>query len=572
MPTEKKLTGYPSIDKPWLKYYSEEAINALLPECSAFDMIYYGNKEHLNDIAIEYLGVKLTYGKFFDMVEQAASAFFSCGIRRNDSVVFCAVNMPEIVAAIYALNKLGATAVLLDPRMNVEQLTEHINECRSKMVVTIDSSYNFVKEAVKNSTAQKTVVVSPANSLSAFKRMLYRLKSGGVVLDNQSIWWNSFIKHGCQCKYETTSYQKDHCFIISFTGGTTGVPKGVMLSDDSLNAVAHGYQYVNIPFKRQDKFYNDLPLFIVYGFSLAIHTVLSHGLHLILYPIFNPAAFPKVFLKYKPNHFSAGADHLRYLSNSPLMKDVDLSFLITAAMGGDALNEKTEKEVNKFLQMHGCKYDVVKGYGMTELGTTCCTTFSGANAPESIGVPLVTNTVCIKNVDTGEELKYGEIGEIWVQSPSLMLGYLNSDDATNSVISVDSDGKRWIKTGDLGYMNDSGLLFHKGRIKRIYVTYFEGAPAKIFPVFVEHTIKEMPDIYDCTVVGRYIKGTTYYEPVAYVILRNNVKLSKETIKDYCSRKLPKYMNPVEIVFTNEFPHTPIGKVDYRALEKEAEKL
>lgn len=572
MPTEKKLTGYPSIDKPWLKYYGDKAINAPLPECSAFDMIYSGNKDCLDDIAIEYLGVKFTYGQFFNMVEKCAGSFFSYGIRANDSVIFCAVNMPEIVAAIYAINKLGAVAVLLDPRMNVEQLAEYINECKGKIVVTIDSYYNSVKKAVINSTVQKTIVISPVNSLSVFKRMLYKFKSDKIVLDKKSVWWNSFIKNGCKSKYHKINYQKNHCFLISFTGGTTGVPKGVKLSDDSLNSVAHGYKYVNIPFKRQDKFYNDLPLFIVYGFSLAIHTVLCHGLHLILYPIFDPVGFPKLFLKYKPNHFTAGADHLRYLSNSPLMKNVDLSFLVTAAMGGDTLNEKTEKDVNSFLKKHRCRYNIVKGYGMTELGTTCCTTFTGVNADGSVGIPLVTNTICVKDIENGKELKYGEIGEIWVNSPSLMLGYLNCDEASNSVISIDGKGNRWIKTGDLGYINNSGLLFLKGRIKRIYVTYFEGAPAKIFPIFVEQTLKEMPEIYDCTIVGRLIKGTTYYEPVAYIILNSGAKMSKESIKKYCQHKLPKYMNPVEICFINEFPRTPIGKVDYVKLEKLAKEL
>lgn len=374
------------------------------------------------------------------------------------------------------------------------------------------------------------------------------------------------------CNYELCKYEKDRCFIISFTGGTTGVPKGVMLSDDCLNAVAHGYRYVGIPFQRQDTFYNDLPLFIVYGLSLAIHSVLSHGLQLILYPIFEPQNFPRLFKKYKPNHFSAGADHLRYLAESPLTRNMDLSFLRAAAMGGDTLNEKTEREVNQFLKEHGCRYEVVKGYGMTELGATCCTTFQGANAYESVGIPLVTNTISIRDTDSGTELPYGQIGEIWVSSPFIMLDYLNSPESTAQVISTDKDGMRWIRTGDMGYMDENGLLFHKGRIRRIYLTQFAGAPAKIFPVFVEQTIKELPEIYDCAVVARYRKDTTYYEPVAYMIPNKNCSIAASAISAYCDEKLPSYMKPVETVFVAAFPRTSIGKIDYRALEKQAEEL
>ena len=569
---EQNLTGYPSIDKPWLKYYSEEAINAPLPECSAFEMVYNNNKTHLKDIALNYFNKKISYGELFNMIDETSRAFYKIDVRKNDAVVFCAVNMPEIIAALYGLNKLGAKTVLLDPRMNPGQINEYINECQAKVVVSLDSLYDQMHKAVKNSTAKTIVLISPVNSLSSIKQFSYNTKHHPPRTVNQAIWWHDFIKNGRNCDYEICNYEKDRCFIISFTGGTTGVPKGVMLSDDCLNSVAHGYKYVGMPFKRQDKFYNDLPLFIVYGLSLAIHSVLSHGLQLILYPIFEPKNFPKLFKKYKPNHFSAGADHLRYLAESPLIKNMDLSFLCTAAMGGDTLNAKTEEEVNNFLKAHGCKYEIVKGYGMTELGATCCTTFQGANAYESVGIPLVTNTIAIRDIDSGKELKYGQIGEIWVSSPSIMLGYLNSPESTNQVISKDKDGIRWIRTGDMGYVDENGLLFHKGRIRRIYLTEVAGAPAKIFPVFVEQILKELPEIYDCTVVARYIKGTTYYEPVAYIIPSKDCNIDKSFLDSYCDKKLPTYMKPVETVFVDSFPHTPIGKVDYRALEKQAKEL
>lgn len=238
---------------------------------------------------------------------------------------------------------------------------------------------------------------------------------------------------------------------------------------------------------------------------------------------------------------------MRYLAESPLIKNMDLSFLCAAAMGGDTLNAKTEEEVNNFLKAHGCKYEVVKGYGMTELGATCCTTFQGANAYESVGIPLVTNTIAIRDIDSGKELKYGQIGEIWVSSPSIMIGYLNSPESTNQVISKDKDGIRWIRTGDMGYVDENGLLFHKGRIRRIYLTEFAGAPAKIFPVFVEQILKELPEIYDCTVVARYIKGTTYYEPVAYIIPCEDCNIDKAALDSYCDKKLPTYMKPFLLI-------------------------
>lgn len=572
---EKTLTGYPSIDKPWLKYYSEEAIHAPLPKCTAYELIRRGNAGHPDDTALIYFDRKITYGQMFDGIESAAKAFASLKIAQGDIVILCVVNMPETVYMLYALDRLGAVANLVDPRTNAEQLRNYITECDAKLVVTVDLAYPVIQKAARETAVERIVTVSLADSLPPVKRIAYRLKNKVPALASGDMRWADFIVHGVNTVTEYAPYEKERCFVIAHTGGTTGIPKGVMLSDDNINAVVHGYQYLDIPFERQHKYFDDLPPFIIYGLTLAIHTTLCYGLQVILYPKFDSKGFPKLFAKYKPNHFSALADHLKYLAEDPLTKGMNLSFLISAGVGGDTLNAEMERTVNEYLKRNGCLYEVVKGYGMTELCATSVNSFRGANAIGSVGVPLVSNTVKIVDMDTGKELSYNQTGEIWISAPSAMLGYYENQKETNEVLVTDENGTRWVKTGDLGRMNSDGLLFHEGRIRRIYLTTFEGQPAKIFPGLIESAVKELPDIFDCTAVARCRAGSAYYEPVAYVILHPEHKpwdtLTKE-LQRICAKSLPTYMQPVECRFVTEFPHTPIGKVDYCTLERMAAKV
>jgi long-chain acyl-CoA synthetase len=178
-------------------------------------------------------------------------------------------------------------------------------------------------------------------------------------------------------------------------------------------------------------------------------------------------------------------------------------------------------------------------------------------------------------MDTGIELGYDQIGEIWISAPSAMLGYYKNQKETGDILITDENGTRWVKTGDLGRINRVGLLFHEGRIRRIYLTTFEGQPAKIFPGLIESAVKKLPDVFDCTAVARFRAGSACYEPVACVIPHPGHKplgtLAKE-LQHICTKSLPTYMQPVEYRFVAEFPHTPIGKVDYRALERMIEEI
>lgn len=566
---DKGLTGYPSIDKPWLQYYSEEAINALLPRCTVYELLWENNKEYLDDSALNYYGRKFTYGQLFDSIERTAKSFSALGVKAGDIVVICTVNTPEMVYAFYALNRLGAISNMVDPRTNIDGLHEYILESDAKFVMTVDLAYPAIAKAAEGTSIQKIVVVSPADSLPPIPKMLYQTKNKHPKFGAKALPWKTFESLGAGITPVYASYVEDSCCVIAHTGGTTGFPKGVMLSNDNVNAMTHGYRHIGVPYKRKDRYFNDLPPFIMYGLCLATHTTLSYGLEVILYPVFDSQNFPKQFKKYRPHHFCAVPDHLRCLATSNVTRSLDFSETITVGVGGDALDHGLEQKMNGFLKSHGCQYEVMKGYGMTELAATAVVTFPGANAIGSVGVPLVSNTVKIMDAETHQELRYNQTGEIWIAGPSVMLGYYNKPQETDDLIFTDETGVRWVRTGDLGHMTEDGLLFHEGRIRRIYLTMFDGQPAKIFPMLVENVLNQSQAVRECSVVGRKRRNSDNYEAVAFVVKTGqagNNEILMKCLNDLCEKSVPTYMIPVEYYFIDQLPHTPIGKVDFCTLE------
>lgn len=593
---EKQLTGYPSIDKPWLKYYSEEAINAPLPECTMYEYLWENNKNHLDDIALIYFGKKITYGEMFENIEKTARAFTAIGVREGDIVILCTVTIPETVYCLYALNRIGAIANFIDPRTSESGIRSYINESKADVLLTVDMTYPVIQNAVKNTGVKKVIVVSISDSLNKIERMAYKLKNkeSKLRLDSDSILWKKFIEQGKGTVITFPLYKKDRLIILAHTGGTTGTSKSVMLSDDNLNSVVHSYKFLGIPFERQQKYFDDLPPFIIYGITIPFHVALCYGQKIKLYPVFDSKKFSKIMKKYKPNHFSDTPEHLKYLIEATEVKHLNCSFLISAGVGGDSLNKEMEQMVNNWLEKHNCQYKLCKGYGMTELSATAVISTPLANAIGSVGIPLVHNNLRIVDVDTGLELQYNQTGEIWVSSPSIMLGYYNNREETDKLISVDSEGRKWLRTGDLGYVNDEGLLFLEGRIKRIYLVEHENAPAKLFPLQVEEALRKVDVVMDCVVVGKRQTDSFFYKPIAFVILKDGKLIDREMIvrateiadginslgavadicrsmKKMCEEIVPNYMLPVEYWFVQEFPHTPVGKIDYRALERLAEE-
>ena len=558
--TEKELTGYPSIDKPWLKYYSEEALNTPLPECTVYELLWEKNKDHLDDIALMYFGKKISYRRLFESINKVANSFMALGVKKGDIVAMCVTNTPEMVYCFYALNKIGAIANMLDLRLSPSEFRDVINEQKNSYVVLLDTCLKNMREAITDTEVKQAVVMTP-------------LQSWGISFCNkanfkgQFIGYKEFIKLGT----DGVAMQEMHCkpddiAVIAHTGGTTGVPKGVQISNRSMVCVAVEYMVSGMPMKRGEKFLCLVPPFILNGLCTCLNLPLTAGVAVNLVPQFIQKKFPQ-YLKNKPEHVIAAPSWWERLSHDSKMKNVDLSFLITAATGGDGINPESEKAMNAFFHMHNASYNILNGYGMTETGSSVCTNMQNRSMAGSIGIPLPYMTLAVFD-EKCDELPYGKQGELCVKGPSIMNGYCGRAVSENaSTLKQHKDGTLWVHTGDMAHVTEDGFVYVDGRIKRIIIR--EGG-FKVFPNLIEEVLMKVPGVDYCAVVGKRVsKNLTGQIPVAFIVSSIHQDVLEKECLLRCKENLASHCIPEHFYFLPDIPLTPMGKIDYRTLEEMA---
>lgn len=564
----------PSIAKPWMKHYKGKMPDSKIYECSVNHYLWTRNKDNMKFSALRYFNNNITYQQMYENVQQTAQALLKQGIKEGDIVTVCSVMIPEVVYLFYAMDLIGATPNMVDPRTSVQGLREYIQEVDSTLVCTLNVAYPKMKEAVIGTNVRHVLVVSPADSLKGVTKTLYRMGNRDKNrYDANVIFWNGFFASGKtnQPPLSDNNYDPARGTLLVHTGGTTGTPKGVLLSSSSINALAA--QYGVNGFKRKQRFLDVMPPFIAYGFVCGIHLPLTTGVTSILIPNLDPKDLGSLLLKYKPEHMCGVPLHFQTLIKDPKVQKADLSFLISAGSGGDAISVNAEKEVNAFLKAHGCKYSLAKGYGMTEVSSTATVCVLNINRLGSVGIPLCLTTVAAFEPGTDKEVGLNEEGEICVSGPNLMIGYYKNDIETNRSMWKHSDGKYWMHTGDIGVIDQDGFVFIKARIKRVVIRY-DGF--KVYPTSIENVISEHPWVEKCCVVGvkddEHVRGKL---PIAFLVWKedapDDTMQLTQAVKDLCSRELAEYVLPSHYFTIDTLPYTGIGKVDYRKLEDAAQK-
>lgn len=570
MQMQQTPTGYPSIDRPWLKYYSEKDINTPLPDCTMYELIYRNNQDNLDRVAMNYYGAEITYKKFFAEISLVSGALERLGIEQGNTVTIAMINSPETIYLLFALNKLGATANMVYGSSTPEELKKYLIDAGSTVVFTLDMFQEKFEAIAEDANLRHIVVTNLTQSMPLVMRLggqyLKGMKPKRLPQNSKFLSWKQFskMKHDS----ETVSHDAEAPAIITYTGGTTGGSKGAILSSKAVNAVAQQYIIGEQDLRRDRTWAQVLPLFIAYGVTCSLMIPLTVGMTLLV-RIPMSESIADMCKKFRPNHIMYGPAYWEAFADEDA--NLDLSYFVAPITGGDTLRASAESKINAYLQKHNSPYLLMNGYGMTEVGAAVSVNYRQAHEFGSVGAPFVHNIVSAFDPDSGKELPCGQEGEICICTPSTMSGYVNNPEETANILRRHEDGKIWVHSGDLGYISKDGFIHISGRLKRYILCIANGIHKKVFSLDVERALLEHPKIENCAVVP--VDHTEQYQaPVAFVILKKGVVADAEMetdLKSYSEETLEEVYRPLRYFFVEKFPLTKVGKVDYLTLERTA---
>ena len=558
--------------RPWFQYYEEEGIPESIeyPDCSMVDMIMQSAEKWPDNVAYTSYGHKVTYKNFVKKIEKTARALKNYGVKEGDRVTICMPNTPEGITMVYAVNMVGAVCNMVHPLSSEKELEYYIKVAESKYVLVIDAVFDKIYRLRDTAQLERIIVVRPSDGLGFLKKKLYSaLHVKKVRLpanDSRVVLWEDFIANSYfyQGNYHEERGGTDLA-VIMYSGGTTGAPKAVMLSNLNINAES----ICDATMIRQcvpgATVLSILPLFHCFGLGVCIHTPLCKGMGCILIPAFSHKQFGDIIKKNSPNFIVGVPTLFEALINTKLKGD-ELRSVAAVICGGDALNQTLRDKVNNYLKEHGSSAKIRVGYGLTEGSGAVCLSPENTFADGIIGVPFPDMDFKIIKNDTFKEQPVGKEGEICISGPLVMMGYLGDDIETAQTIRLHDDGKVWLHTGDIGFLGEDGLIYFAQRLKRIIIS----SGYNIYPTHLESVINSHEAVLTSTVIGidHHYKGQV---PKAFIVLKPGYKAGKRLereIRELLERNVPVYALPVAYEFRDKLPQTLVGKVAFKKLEAE----
>ncbi len=567
-----------SLKKPnarWEHFYTKEERKLVVPDKTMFDILKDSANDYPDYTAYSYYGTKVTYKAMFKEVKKAIDSYRSHGIRRGDVVSLCLPNVPEALISLYALNYIGAIVEMIHPLSSEEEIKNYLNSTGSVMIVMVDMCYEKIKNIIADTKVYKSIYVSPKDSMPFFMGLGYEVTKGYKYKkpdknDSSCISWASFIRDGKRyhISYDSLT-KKDDPAVILHSGGTTGSPKSIVLSSGNFNALAEQAKIILTDVIPGDKILGVLPIFHGFGLGVTMHCAIAKGVEIQLIPQFDVKKFGKILTHDRPT-LIMGVPTLFEAMTNVNERNMDLSYLKYVVCGGDSLNQNLIDRVNNYLKDHNGRVRICQGYGMTEcLGAVCVGFKEETNKDLSMGIPLPGDYLKIVDSKTLKEMPIGEAGEICVSGPTVMMGYLDNPKETNEILREHSDGRIWLHTGDMGYMNDEGIFYYQQRIKRMIIS----SGFNVYPNQIESVICEHEAVLNCTVIAI---PHPYKQQVAkaFVVLKQGYSdniFTRNSIKEHCKKHLSKFALPYEYEFRKSLPKTLIGKVDFKKLQEEEDK-
>ena len=554
-------------NKPWLNQYPEEIPATLTyEEKPVHSYLTEAARLYSNKMAIHFMGKELTFQEIYESALKFANYLKKLGVEKGDRVAIMLPNGPQSVIGYFGVLYAGAIVVQTNPLYTERELEYQMDDSGAKVILTLDILFPRVSKVMKNTQIEHIIVTAIKDYLPFPKNLIYpfiQKKQTGLTV-NVSHEGNHHLLKKILIETEAVPLNIDFDFendlaLLQYTGGTTGFPKGVMLTHKNLIANATMCDaWLYKAKKGEEIVLGLLPFFHVYGMTAVLLLSIMQGYKMVLLPKFDAETTLKTIEKQRPTLFPGAPTIYIGLLNHPDIQKYDLSSINSCISGSAALPVEVQQ---KFEKVTGGK--LVEGYGLSESSPVTHANFvwEEKRIKGSIGVPWPDTDAAIFSMEDGTPLPYGEIGELAVKGPQVMKGYWNRPEETDQVLK-----NGWLYTGDLGYMDENGYFYIVDRKKDMIIA----GGYNIYPREIEEVLYEHPDIQEAVVAGvpDPYRGETVK---AYIVLKENATVTKEELNTFTRKYLAAYKVPRIYEFRKELPKTAVGKILRRSLIDEERK-
>jgi long-chain acyl-CoA synthetase len=557
-----------SDSRPWLRYYGKVPHSLSYPELTLYEVLRATAARVPEAVAWDFFDTTRTYRQFVNDIDACADALATIGLKAGDRLLISMPTSPQAVIAFYAANKLGALPALIHPLSTAPEVEHYLNISKARMALTLDAFYATFAAIKPELPLLALVLARIPDALSPLKRFGFWLTKGRhippVPADSRVRWWAELMsaRHPVATRAPANT---DDAAAILFSGGTTGVPKGILLSNR--NFIAEGMEVATWGgIHDGDSILAILPIFHGFGLGVCVNAAFMAGGKSILVPTFTAEIVARLIRTKRPSLLVGVPTLFDALARDPSLQHADLSCLKATFSGADTLPRPVKERFEKLVRARGGHVQLLEGYGLTEAVSGIMATPVDEYREGSIGLPLPDMLARICRIGATDELPPGEEGEICISGPAVMLGYLDEPEATREALRVHADGRTWLHTGDLGRMDGDGFFYFSARFKRM----IKSSGFNVYPAQVEAVLYQSPLVAEACVIG--VPDPEQVERVkAVVVLKDPTKANagvEKALIDACRASLIKWSCPREIEFRSELPKTRVGKIDYRILVAE----
>ncbi|WP_285858585.1 long-chain-fatty-acid--CoA ligase [Bhargavaea ginsengi] len=554
-------------EKPWLKNYPEGIPPTLdYPDEPLQDGLTRSASKYPEKTAIHFLGRQVSYEELYESALKFGNYLKGLGIGKGDRVAIMLPNCPQNVIAFYGILYAGGVVVQTNPLYTEKELAYQMNDSGAKVILTLDILFPRVSKVIGETELDNVIVTGIKDYLPFPKNVLYpfvQKREYGMTVKvehrGRNHLFTEIMKRTQAERIGLQDIDQDDLALLQYTGGTTGSPKGVMLTHRNLIAntvMCEAWMYKCEP--GEEVVLGILPFFHVYGMTTVLVLSVSQGNKMVLVPKFDPETVLKLIDKQSPTLFPGAPTIYIGLLNHPDIGKYDLSSIKACLSGSAPLPVDIQTQFEKIT-----KGKLVEGYGLSESSpvTHSNLIWDGERKKGSIGLPWPDTEAAVFKAGTTEPAEQGEVGEIAVRGPQVMKGYWNRPDETAATL---KDG--WLLTGDLGYMDGDGYFYVVDRKKDMIIA----SGYNVYPREVEEVLYEHPDVAECVVAGvpDPYRGETVK---AYIVKKEGAGLTEEVLNEHCRKSLAAYKVPKLYEFRDELPKTAVGKILRRSLIDEEKK-